>query len=167
MSVSGRGWEAVAGRLRLVSLNSAIQVLVPSLIIPTLPKGARGFSFYPGRAGSALGLALLFASSSLAWLLWKPLGLLGALLPLWLLGTTGVLMLASNVRPIAFVKPLCMQCRLLPVIAEHEAIHLSGVAGEKAVWASMGFRHSVESLSLAGDPAVCSFCPIPKRLPEH
>ena len=76
-------------------------------------------------------------------------------------------MLASSLTPTAFVKPICLACRLLPVIEEHEALHLSGVASESAVWGSMKARHSVRSLSLEGDPAVCPFCPIPKRLSEQ
>ncbi len=167
MSVSGGGWETVAGGLRVVSLTSLVQILVPSLILPTLPRSTRGFSFYPGRLGFSIGLFLLGASSVLAWLMWRPLGALGPLLPFWLLGTTGALMMANGVRPMAFVKPICVKCRLLPVIAEHEAIHLSGVESEKDVWASMRLRHSGESLKLDGDPAICWFCPIPKRLSEH
>ncbi len=103
----------------------------------------------------------------LARLLWGSLGMLGALLPFWLFGTAGALMMMNGVRPMAFVKPICVKCRLFPVIAEHEAIHLSGVGGEKAVWASMRLRHSKESLKLDGDPSICWFCPIPKRLSEQ
>ena len=73
-------------------------------------------------------------------------------------------MIVCSLRPTAFVKPICLKCRLLPVIEEHEAIHLSGVSSENEVWESMRSRHSVESLSLSGDPAICPFCPIPKRL---
>jgi hypothetical protein len=100
-------------------------------------------------------------------LLASPAGWWGFVLFFWLIGTAGLAMFASALRPTAFVKPICVKCRLLPIIREHEAIHLSGVAGEKAVWDSMKTRHSVESLSLSQDPTICSFCPIPKRLSEH
>jgi len=88
-------------------------------------------------------------------------------LSFWLLGTTGTVMIAGSTKPLAFVKPICTRCRLLPIIKEHEAIHLSGLAAEVAVWSSMKSRHSVESLALEADPSICWFCPIPKRLSGH
>jgi hypothetical protein len=100
-------------------------------------------------------------------MLTKPAGILGGFVSVWFLGTAGIATIVGVVRPTAYVKPICVRCRLLPVIKEHEAIHLTGVTSEKRVWASMKTRHSVESLGLEGDPAICSFCPIPKRLTEH
>jgi hypothetical protein len=167
MHVSEGSWEAVARRLKIIFLDWPVQLAVPSLILPAIPRSTRGFSFHPGRFGVATGVVLLGASSAMAWLLWMPLGAFGAFLPLWLFGTAGTLMVANGVRPLAFVKPICTKCRLLPVIAEHEAVHLTGVGSEKAVWASMQHRHSRETLKLDGDPAICWFCPIPKRLAEH
>lgn len=167
MEAVGIGWEQIAGRMRVVTLTFPVQMLVPSLMVPTFSRSARGVSFYPGKVGVGLGLLLLAASIALGWLLWSQLGVLGTAVSFWVLGTAGAVQLASGGRPMAFVKPICVKCRLLPVITEHEAIHLSGVAGEKAVWASMKLRHSVSSLKLDGDPAICWFCPIPKRLSEH
>jgi hypothetical protein len=92
------------------------------------------------------------------------LGALGALAFFWLFGSAGVVMVANGVRPSAFVKPICVKCRLLPVIKEHEAIHLAGVESDDEVWEEMRTRHSCESLGLDGDPSICSFCPIPRRL---
>jgi hypothetical protein len=131
-----------------------------------LPKATRGFSFYPGKLGLVLGGALVAGSLLVGWLLGGAFALEGAAASFWLLGTTGVAMVVSSVKPLAFVKPICTRCRLLPVIREHESLHLSGVASESRVWASMRTRHSRASLSLDGDPAICSFCPIPKRLSE-
>ncbi len=161
------GWEDLALEVRVVRLSTVARALVPALIVPTLPRSTRGFTFLPGKLGFAVGTVLVVASAGLAWLLWGSLGWVGALLPLWLFGTAGALTIGSAVRPMAFVKPDCVGCRLLPVIVEHEAIHLSGVGSEGAVWASMRLRHSTGSLRLDGDPTICSFCPIPKRLAEH
>ena len=111
-----------------------------------------------------IGLALLSASLLVGALLAGTTGPWGGIVSFWLLGTAGIVFIASALRPTAFVKPICVKCRLLPIITEHEAIHLSGVAKESAVWESMRSRHSVESLGLEGDPSICSFCPIPKRL---
>jgi hypothetical protein len=160
-------WRDVEAGMRVVKLDSRVKVLVPFLALVSRPQGTRGLTFCPGRTGVLLGVALMAASSALSYGLLPVLGVAGALLSAWVLGTAGGCMVAASARPTAFVKPLCMGCRLLPVIREHEAIHLSGVAAEKAVWDSMKSRHSVESLSLRGDPSVCSFCPIPKRLSEH
>jgi hypothetical protein len=158
------GWELILNDLRVVRLTAPLQLLVPSLLLPSLPKSTRGLSLYPGRLGLGIGLALVVASLLAGVLLAGPTGLWGGIVSFWFLGTAGLVVMASTLRPTAFVKPICVKCRLLPVIKEHEAIHLSGVASERAVWESMRSRHSVESLALIGDPAICSFCPIPKRL---
>ena len=160
-------WELGLLEMRVVKLTLPLQLLVPALALSSLPKRTRGLALYPGRAGSALGVLLLGASLLLGYMLFAPAGVAGTVLAVWLIGTAGGAMFAASLKPTAFVKPICMECRLLPVIKEHEAIHLSGVVSEKAVWDSMKTRHSVESLALRGDPAICPFCPIPKRLSEN
>ena len=143
-----------------------MQLVIPALIFPSLPKSTRGLTFYPGRAGLALGSALVLTSVVVGVLLARPTGVIGPILSFWVLGTAGVATLVGAVRPTAYVKPICTRCRLLPIIKEHEAIHLTGITSERVVWASMKTRHSCSSLGLEGDPAICSFCPIPKRLSE-
>jgi hypothetical protein len=160
-------WESINIKMKVVKLNWPVQLLVPALIFPSLSKGTRGLTLYPGRMGLALGSLLAASSVVISALLIGPTGPLGAVLSVWLLGTAGVATVVGSFRPIAFVKPICTRCRLLPIIKEHEAIHLSGVASEGQVWASMRTRHSAVSLSLEGDPAICTFCPIPKRISEH
>jgi hypothetical protein len=157
----------MASRTRVVTLSPVLQALMPALLVPTFSKSTRGVSFHGGRSGLVLGLVLVLASLDIGWLLRGPAGILGYVVVFWLVGTTGVAMMASSLKPLAFVKPICTRCRLLPIIVEHEAIHLTGVAREETVWASMRQRHSVESLKLEGDPAICSFCPIPKRLTKR
>ena len=144
-----------------------VRLLIPSLLVTSFPKNAIGFSFESGRTGAVMGALALGASLVVGGMLYQVLGVLGAVLPLWAIGTTGAVMLLNSRRPMAFVKPLCSGCRLLPVIKEHEAIHLSGVESDAEVWGQMRSRYSCESLSLDGDPSICSFCPIPKRLEEH
>lgn len=160
-------WESINGKMRVVRLNWLAQLLVPALIFPSLSKGTRGLTFYPGRMGLALGTLLVASSVVIGALLIGPTGPAGAILSIWFIGTAGVATVWGSFRPMAFVKPICTRCRLLPIIKEHEAIHLSGVASENEVWASMRTRHSAKSLSLEGDPAICTFCPIPKRITEH
>jgi hypothetical protein len=156
----------MAGRLTVVRIGVPILLLVPSLLIYTLPKATRGFTFYPGRTGLFLGSVLAAGSALVGWMLGGAFGLEGAVLAFWLLGTAGAAMALSSFKPLAFVKPICTRCRLLPIIKEHEALHLTGVVSEGKVWASMRERHSRSSLALDEDPAICSFCPIPKRLSE-
>ena len=144
-----------------------LQILIPALVFPSLSSSTRGITFYPGRFGLVIGITLVGASVFVGFLLTRVAGMIGGFLSVWLLGTAGVATVLGVFTPTAYVKPICVRCRLLPVIKEHEAIHLTGVASEKEVWASMKSRHSVESLGLAGDPAICSFCPIPRRLSEH
>jgi len=157
----------VAGEMRTRRLTPGLRLLIPSLLVTSLPRNAIGFSFDRGRTGALVGAGLVGASVVLGTLLYPVAGLLGAVLPVWLLGTSGAVMLLSVRTPIAFVKPLCYGCRLLPVIKEHEAIHLSGVESDEEVWRLMKSRHSTDSLSLGGDPSICWFCPIAKRLKEH
>jgi hypothetical protein len=153
--------------MKVVKLSLWLQLLVPLLAISSLSKSVRGLTLYPGKAGAALGAAIVACAGAVGYWLYFPLGAAGTVASVWLLGSAGVAMLVSGLRPTAFVKPICVRCRLLPVIKEHEALHLSGLSSEGAVWASMRARHSVESLALAGDSSICSFCPIPKRLSEH
>ena len=160
-------WEAIARDMKVVRLTAPLGALVPALGIPALSKGTRGMTLYPGGIGLALGTTLMAASVAVGYLLLKPVGVAGPLLSAWVLGTAGAAVFVSALRPVAYVKPICVECRLLPVIKEHEAIHLTGVGSEGAVWESMRTRHSVESLGLEGDPAICPFCPIPRRLSEH
>lgn len=160
----GPAWEAIDGRMSVVSLSPGLRLFVPALALLSLSKGTRGMTLASGKAGGAVGAVLAVGGALLGALLLGPLGPVAAALSFWLIGTAGLATLWSSIRPTAFVKPICTGCRLLPVIREHEAIHLSGVASEKAVWDSMKTRHSVRSLSLDGDPSICSFCPIPKRL---
>jgi hypothetical protein len=160
-------WERIDAEMRVVRLTVPLQILVPALVFPSLSKSTRGLTFHPGRVGLALGLFLVASSVVVGILLMGPLGIWGGILPLWLIGTAGAVTFVGALRPTAFIKPICVNCRLLPIIKEHEAIHLSGVASEKSVWASMRTRHSPASLGLEGDASICSFCPIPKRLAEH
>jgi len=157
-------WERFATGMRVVKLTAPLAALVPALALPALSKSTRAMTLFPGRTGLALGAVLMVASAAVAYMLVSPTGVVGPALSVWILGTTGAALFASGLRPTAFVKSICVSCRLLPVIREHEAIHLAGVYSEKGVWDSMKTRHSVESLALNGDPAICPFCPIPKRL---
>jgi hypothetical protein len=157
-------WEDVQLRLKVVRMSPLVLLAVPVLDLSGAGKSTRGVSFYPGAAGAALGVALVATSVAVALILGGPVGLFVGLVLFWLLGSGGIVMAYSAVRPLAFIKPICTRCRLLPIISEHESIHLAGTAGEADVWDSMKRRHSVQSLRLEGDPSICSFCPIPKRL---
>ena len=151
----------------MVKLSYFVELLIPALIFPSISANTRGLSLYPGKTGRFIGVVLMVACVVVGYLLLGPLGPVGPFLSAWLLGTVGAATVVSYYRPFAFVKPICVECRLLPVIKEHESIHLAGTPEESDVWASMRTRYSVDSLHLEGDPAICSFCPIPKRLSEH
>ena len=163
-AAASREWEPLAGEMRVAKLTPPLCILVPALAFPSVPKGTRGFTLPTGRAGKSVGALLLAAGALVGYLLLAPVGVLGLFVSLWLISTAGGAMLWAAHRPTAFVKPICVACRLLPVIKEHEAMHLTGVSSEKAVWDSMRTRHSVDTLALDADPAICPFCPIPKRL---
>ena len=160
-------WEEISSKMKVLILSHKVQILVPSLIFTAFSKSTRGLTFYLGKAGLVFGPVLVAGSLLIGWLLYPDFGAPGAVASFWVAGTSGVVIIATSIRPLAFVKPICVRCRLLPVIKEHESIHLAGEPRESAVWASMRQRHSVQNLGLEGDPAICSFCPIPKRLAQH
>jgi hypothetical protein len=160
-------WRGVASGMRTFKLSLPVRLLVPALWISSMPRNAIGFSFERGRTALLMGAFLSCASLVIGAVLYPVAGLPGLAIPVWLMGSSGALMVATALRPLAFVKPLCSGCRLLPVIEEHEAIHLSGEASDDEIWKLMRTRHSCESLGLNGDPSICWFCPIPKRLATH
>jgi hypothetical protein len=164
--VDSGDWRRVASGMKTYNLSIAMRALVPALWVSSLPRNAIGFSFERGRVAAAIGGFLLLASGLLGVLLYPISGIVGLVLPLWIIGTAGGLMVYTALRPLAFVKPLCAGCRLLPVIEEHEAIHLSGEVSDDEIWKVMRTRHSCDSLGLNDDPNICWFCPIPKRLSE-
>ena len=161
-------WGNTAEGMKVVKLSKLMLMAIPPLFVCSLPKNARGFSFERGEFGAFVGSILFSSSLIIGYLLSGAVGILAYPFSLWLLGATGVLMIYNSAgRSIAFVKPLCTTCRLLPIIQEHEALHLAGLDQDSDVWNLMRQRYSWESLSLDGDPTICSFCPIPKRLKEH
>jgi len=160
-------WQETLSAMKVLKLSLPLRLLVPALFVSALPRSAIGFSFERGKGGLTLGLLLVGASMAVGGLLVPVLGLTGAILPFWLLGSAGSALLLGALRPLTFVKPLCTACRLLPVVKEHEAIHLSGMESDDEVWRSMKRRYTSESLSLEGDPRICWFCPIQKRLKEY
>jgi len=154
--------------MKVVPLTGLVKLAVPALFISSLPRNAIGFSFERGRFGALSGALLFAASILIAFILSREVGIILALpFSMWLMGGSSLLMIYnSTANSLAFVKPICAGCRLRPVIEEHEAMHLGGVVAEGVVWREMKKRHSLESLSLEGDPNICWFCPIPKRLKE-
>jgi len=150
-----------------LKLTPLVKLAVPPLYISSLPQSAIGFSFEGGRAGLVTGGVVLGASAAFGAILFRSFGLAGVLLSLWLLGTTGAVMAYTGLRGLAFVKPLCSGCKLLPLIKEHEGMHLAGLENDSSVWKLAKQEHAGLRAELIGDPAICSFCPIPKRLNEH
>jgi hypothetical protein len=151
--------------IRFFVLSSSVRALLPPLLFSSIPKRAIGFSYPTGREGSILGGALIAITVALGFILYSAVGIAGFVVMAWLTGGTGLLMFYnSTVQKVAFVKSYCAGCRLRPLIEEHEAMHLNGVASEEAVWETARRRYSYEGLGLGTDPRICTFCPIAKRL---
>jgi hypothetical protein len=154
--------------MRVVVLSPLVKIASPSLLVSSLPKRAIGFSFPRGREGLMVGAALLSLTFVIGYAFYASIGPAAIILALWLFGGTGGAMLYNaSGSGIAFVKPLCSTCRLLPIIEEHEAIHLSGVASEERCWEDAKKNYSYSGLGLGSDPRICVFCPIAKRLREQ
>lgn len=167
MLTGGRRTPAAIGDVTLITLSIPVRLAVPALGISSLPKKAIGFSFESGRPGVLTGVLLLGGSLFAGLILQPAMGLAPMLVLYWLIGTTGTVMIFNGTRKMAFVKPLCTNCRLLPIIHEHEATHIDGVRSDSEIWEMVSGKYGGLRLSLEADPAICSFCPIPKRLREH
>ena len=151
----------------VLPLSNLLKVLLPPLLISSLPKRAIGFSFPRGTEGKLIGVSLLFATAVISFLLDSTLGIFPALAMVWLMGGTGVVILFNSMgEGVAFVKEMCSTCRLRPIIEEHEKMHLDGEASEEAVWEAARSKYSYDGLGLGTDPKIHSFCPIAKRLKE-
>ncbi|HEV2390265.1 MAG TPA: hypothetical protein VGS04_06025 [Nitrososphaerales archaeon] len=151
----------------VLPLSNLLKVLLPPLLISSLPKRAIGFSFPRGKEGKVIGVSLLFATAAVSFLLDRTLGIFPALAIVWLMGGTGVVILFNSIgQGVAFVKQMCSTCRLRPIIEEHEKMHLDGEASEEEVWKAARTKYSYEGLGLGTDPMIHSFCPIAKRLKE-
>jgi hypothetical protein len=170
---NARAWggqvaPAASTDVRFITLSKAVRLAFPPLFFSSLPKRAIGFSYPSGREGRILGISLLSITVAIGLLLSMTIGLSGFLLMLWLTGGTSVLMLYNSTSgKIAFIKSYCAGCRLRPLIEEHEEMHLNGEPSEEVVWGEAMKKYTYEGLSLAGDPKICSFCPIAKRLRTH
>jgi len=152
----------------VLPLSNVMRLLLPPLLVSSLPRRAIGFSFPRGAEGKVLGLSLLGATAALSILLNSAFGILAALTMIWLMGGTGAVILYNSTRHgLAFVKQMCSTCRLRPIIEEHEMMHLNGVSSEEAVWNAAKKKYSYEGLGLGTDSKIHSFCPIAKRLKEN
>lgn len=151
----------------VLPLSKTVRLLLPPLLISSLPRRAIGFSFPPGLEGKLVGGALLAGTGVLAYLLDSAFGVFAALGIVWLMGGTGAAILYNSTRrKLAFVKDMCSTCRLRPIIEEHELMHLNGERSEEAVWREAKKKYSYDGLGLGSDPKIHSFCPIAKRLKE-
>jgi hypothetical protein len=161
------GPAASIGGVVVLPLSKLIRLLLPPLLISSLPKRAIGFSFPRGAEGKLLGVALVGGTGVIAFLLNGAFGVYAALAMAWLMGGTGVVVLYNSMGPgVAFVKEMCSSCRLRPIIEEHEAMHLNGERSEEAVWDAARKKYSYDALGLGTDPKIHSFCPIAKRLKD-
>jgi hypothetical protein len=152
----------------VIPVSKLVRLLLPPLMVSSLPKRAIGFSFPRGNEGKVLGVGLVGATAAMAVLLNTAFGLYAALAMVWLMGGTGVVILYNSMgHGLAFVKQMCSTCRLRPIIEEHETMHLTGEGSEEAVWAAARKKYSYEGLGLGTDPKIHSFCPIAKRLKEN
>ena len=151
----------------VLPLSKQLRLLLPPLLISSLPRRAIGFSFPRGAEGRLLGVSLLFTTFAVSFLLNSTLGIYPAMAMVWLMGGTGVVILFNSMaQGVAFVKDMCSTCRLRPIIEEHERMHLDGEASEEAVWEAARRKYSYEGLGLGTDPKIHGFCPIAKRLKE-
>jgi hypothetical protein len=151
----------------VLPLSVLLRVLLPPLLVSSLPRRAIGFSFPRGREGRLLGASLLVATAATTFLLNRAFGIYPALGMVWLMGGTAVLILYNSTgHGVAFVKQMCSTCRLRPIIEEHEIMHLNGEASEEAVWRETRRKYTYEGLGLGTDPKIHGFCPIAKRLKE-
>ncbi len=151
--------------VRFVVLSTLVKMAFPPLFFSSIPKRAIGFSYPSGIEGRVLGLSLLGVTGTMGFMLSASIGPAGDLVMAWLTGGTAVIMIYNSTRcRIAFLKEYCSGCRLRPIIEEHESMHLNGERSEDVIWGEARRKYSYDGLGLAGDPQICAFCPIAKKL---
>ena len=153
------------GVVRVFTVSNLVKVVLPPLFVSSIPKRAIGFSFPRGKEGIILGVAVLGATITTAFLAAAAFGIVGGAAMVWLFAGTGVVMIYNSMgRGLTFVNHRCSTCRLRPIIEEHELMHLAGEPSEEVVWGETMRKYSYDGLGLGNDPKICSFCPIAKRL---
>ena len=151
--------------VRVLAVSNLVKLALPPLFFASLPKRAIGFSFPRGLEGKLLGTVLLVATAAISYLADMALGPVPAVAAVWLVGGTSVVILYnSTTHGVAFIKHMCYNCRLRPIIEEHETMHLRGIRSEDEVWRLAKQKYTYEGLGLGTDPKIHSFCPIAKRL---
>lgn len=155
-------------KTKIIALSSHVRFLLPPLFISSIKKNAIGFSFERGLFGWTVGSALIATSIIIGYLPSSEFGILSYALSFWLIGGTGLFMMYNcMVQRIAFVKPLCLRCRLLPLIIEHEEAHLDGISQDDEIWSIMRGKYLYLLPELEKDRDICYFCPIPRRIREE
>lgn len=127
-------------------------------------KKAIGFSFLRKPETLFAGTAIMAATFSILLISIRTGAIAISILILWLLGATSAAMVASYFGEILFIRRICYSCRLRNIVIEHELLHARGEYSDEKIWEAMRKKYDTRRLNLIEDRAICSFCPIKKRL---
>lgn len=137
--------------------------MLPVIILACYRKRMLAFTMLKSRSELFVGLALVPTSLIVAWAFYFVIGGYSYPLLMWTLGGVGVMMVVHSLSSgLIFVKPKCNSCSFLPLIIEHENLHIAGIHSEAKVWASIKERFNWETV--IKPQKVCAHCPIPGHM---
>jgi len=146
-----------------IVLGPLIYAILPFIILVSFRKKVLAFTMLRGKTELFVGIALVPASLIVGRALYLLIGGYAYPLLLWVLGGVGIMMIVHSLSSgLIFVKPMCNSCTFLPLILEHEKLHISGIRDETQVWSKI--RKMYDWHKIRKPKQICSHCPIPGHM---
>ena len=146
-----------------IVLGTLIYVILPFIILASFRKKVLAFTMLKGRTELFVGIALIPTSIIIGRAFYLLIGGYAYPLLFWVLGGMGVMMIVHSLSPgLIFVKPMCNSCTFLPLILEHENLHISGIRGETQVWSKI--KKIYDWQKIRKPQQICAHCAIPGRM---
>lgn len=146
-----------------VILSPLIYAILPFIILVSFRKKVLAFTMMKGKSELYVGMALIPASIVIGRAFYFLVGGYSYPLVFWVLGGVGIMMVVHSLSPgLIFVKPMCNACTFLPLIMEHENLHISGIHGEVQVWSRI--KEKYDWKKIRKPQKICPHCPIPGHM---
>ncbi len=146
-----------------IVLGPLIYAILPFIILASFRKKVLAFTMLKGKTELFVGIALVPSSLIIGRALYLLIGGYAYPLLLWVIGGIGVMMIVHSLSSgLIFVKPMCNSCTFLPLILEHENLHISGIGGEAQVWSKIQKKYDWQKLKKPQQ--ICPHCPIPGHM---
>ncbi len=146
-----------------IVLGPLVYAILPFIILASFRKKVLAFTMLKRKSELYVGLALIPTSVIVGQAFYFLIGWYSYPLLLWVLGGIGVIMVVHSLSSgLIFVKPMCNSCSFLPLILEHENLHISGIRGEAQVWSKI--KKMYDWQTIRKPQKICLHCPIPGHM---